>query len=82
MFSSFGDGSETPLETEVVMNFVRYSWTAPLPGTARNTHGQGRGASRRRRSGGGDPISWHVLKPIVAYVGLVSLLAVGSLGAL
>ena len=79
----FGDGSESPLETEVSMNFVRSTWAVPMPRTAGKTHEQRREASRtRRRAGSGGPISWEVLKPIVAYVGLVSLLAVGSLGTL
>ncbi len=81
MFFTFGEPPESPLETEVSMNFIKTTWAAPT-GRARNRHEQRRGASIWRRSSGGGPISWEVLKPIAIYVGLVSLLSVGSLGAL
>ena len=60
------------------MNFVKTLW-APLPRAIQDTgnHG-GRELSPPRR---GDVSRWHLLKPIVAYVGMVTLLAMGSLGS-
>ncbi len=59
------------------MNFVKHYWAIPLPLAARGTGEQG---PRRCRDKGAS--LWHVLKPIVAYVAMVSLLAMGSLRSL